>query len=540
MKAAGEGVPWELLGCPPLAPGSAVPSLAMIQSRDARSGQVLNDVAEETNADQLDTVCREAAEAFAELEQAGRHGRADMLAAMADALEEDRDEIVACADRESALGTARLNGELTRTCFQLRFFTEVLSDGAYLEATIDHAGPTPMGPRPDLRRMLRPLGPVGVFGASNFPLAFSVPGGDTASALAAGCPVVVKVHNAHPATSVLCARALAEGERRAGVRGQVVSLVFGDRSSAALVEHPAVRAVGFTGSLVGGRFLSDVAAKRPSPIPFYGELGALNPVVVGPQAARLRGEAIADGLAGSFTLGVGQFCTKPGLLLLPEGEAGDALRDRLSEAVRATSAGAMLSDRVAGAFQEGSQHLRHLDGVRVLAEGGLGRDGLAFPGAPLLLQAEPDALGGRLREECFGPVLVIVRYAGVDDLSRLVSTLTPALTATVQADGADISLLRPVVSQLSSQAGRIVWNGYPTGVAVAWAMQHGGPYPAATDPLHTSVGASAIRRWLRPVTYQDVPAELLPPELGDVPQPRDAVPRRVDGHLVLPPGYQGA
>ncbi len=247
----------------------------MIASLDARSGDVVADVAEETSAAELDAICRRAASAAASLDALGRRGRAEMLASMADSLEERRSEVVALADRESALGPTRLNGELTRTCFQLRFFGEVLGDGAYLEAAIDHAGETPMGHRPDLRRILRPLGPVAVFGASNFPLAFSVPGGDTASALAAGCPVVVKVHDAHPATSVACAEALAEGARRAGAELPVVALVYGEPAGVALVEHPAIQAVGFTGSLRGGRYLFDVASRRASPIPFYGELGAL-------------------------------------------------------------------------------------------------------------------------------------------------------------------------------------------------------------------------------------------------------------------------
>lgn len=509
----------------------------MIQSREARSGRVLGDVAEEASADELDAICRKAAGTVALLEQAGRHRRAEMLDAMAQALEERRDDVVGTAERESALGVTRLDGELTRTCFQLRFFAEVVREGSYLEATIDHAGPTPMGPRPDLRRVLRPLGVVGVFGASNFPLAFSVPGGDTASALAAGCPVVVKVHNAHPATSLLCGQLLVEGARRVGLDAPVVSLVFGDTSSVALVEHTAVRAVGFTGSLAGGRFLAGVASRRPSPVPFYGELGALNPVVVGPAAAQRRSGTIASGLATSFTLGVGQFCTKPGLVFVPRGAGGDAVRDGLAEAVRRMTSGPMLSDRVAGAFDNVSSRLRDLDGVRVLAEGAPNHDGVAYAGTPLLLEAERSALGTGLEEECFGPVLAVMSYDNVEELLELVAALTPSLTATVHAEEDDASVLKGVVAQLTGQAGRLIWNGYPTGVAVAWAMHHGGPYPATTDPLHTSVGAASVRRWLRPVSYQDAPIEVLPDELKDEPGPAGIVPRRVDGRLVLPPGY---
>jgi NADP-dependent aldehyde dehydrogenase len=503
----------------------------VIASLDARSGAIVEEVAGETSAGELEAICAAAAAAAPALEAVGRQRRAAMLRAMADALEARRTEIVALADRESALGPTRLDGELTRTCFQLRFFADVLLDGAYLEATIDHAGETPMGPRPDLRRILRPLGPVAVFGASNFPLAFSVPGGDTASALAAGCPVVVKVHDAHPATSLACAEALGEGARRAGVELDVVSLVFGEAAGVALVEHPAISAVGFTGSLKGGRYLFEVASRRPSPIPFYGELGALNAVVVAPAAASARGEEIGAGLAASFNLGVGQFCTKPGIVLLPDGTGGDRVRDALVVAVGKLSAGLMLSERIAAAYRSGSAALRNQPGVRVLAEGAAAIDGPGWWGTPLLLEADGSALQGALAEECFGPVLAVVRYAGAQQLERLLAGLGPALTASVHADAADDELARPVLERVSARVGRVVWNGYPTGVAVAWAMHHGGPYPATTDPLHTSVGAAAIRRFLRPVCYQAVPERFLPPELVDEPAAEHTVPRRVDGRL---------
>jgi NADP-dependent aldehyde dehydrogenase len=509
----------------------------MIVSRDARSSQVISEVGPETTPEGVDTACGAARDAFGELGAAGRQGRGEMLRAMASALEEGGEQVVAVADRESALGIPRLSGELKRTCFQLRFFAEVLAEGSYLEATVDHAGPTAMGPRPDLRRILQPLGPVAVFGASNFPLAFSVPGGDTASALAAGCPVVVKVHDAHPATSVLCAELLEKGARKAGLAGQVVGLVFGDESSAALVSHPLVEAVGFTGSLAGGRYLYDVAAKRPTPIPFYGEMGALNAVVIGRDAARQRGGAIATGLAESFTLGTGQFCTKPGLVLVPPGPSGDDLVAALATAVRAMSGAPMLTERVARGFQRGSAVLRQETVVRVLAEGQADTSGAACTGVPLLLEANGSDLDGALKAECFGPVLLVVRYRDEGDLAHIIDGLTPALTATVHADETDEQTLGPVVDLLVARVGRLVWNGYPTGVAVTWAMHHGGPYPATTDPLHTSVGATAIRRWLKPIAYQGTPQRLLPPELRDVPDAGLSVPRRVDGRLELPAGY---
>ena len=509
----------------------------MIRSVDARTGTVVDDVAPPSTPEQVDEVAGAAAAAAPALERLGRPGRATMLEAMADALEERRDQIVATADRESALGTTRLGGELTRTCFQLRFFADVLRDGAYLEVAIDHAGPTPMGPRPDLRRTSRPLGPVAVFGASNFPLAFSVPGGDTASALAAGCPVVSKVHDAHPATALACAHALVAGAAAAGAPAGTVALVFGEVAGRALVTHEAIRAIGFTGSTSGGRALADLAARRPSPIPFYGELGALNVLVVSPGAARARTFEIADGLAGSFTLGVGQFCTKPGLVFLPTGPDGDALASRLEATVSATAGATMLTSGIAAAFAAGVERLEAA-GARVLARGGAADGPTSQP--PLLLAAEATSLVGPVLEECFGPVAVVVRYGALDELRTLVARLSPALTATVHGEADEADLLAPVLDDLAQRVGRLTWNGFPTGVAVTWAMHHGGPWPATTNPLHTSVGATAIRRFLRPVAYQDVPQSLLPPELLDSPPPEHLVPRRIDGVLVLPDAPAGA
>jgi NADP-dependent aldehyde dehydrogenase len=505
----------------------------VITSFDPRSATAVQDVAAETTAAEVARQCATAAAAGPALESAGRAARAAMLRSMAGALEDDRAELVATADRETALGPTRLNGELTRSAYQLSFFAEVIEDGAYLEATIDHAGPTPMGPRPDLRRMLRPVGPVAVFGASNFPFAFSVPGGDTASALAAGCPVVIKAHEAHPATSQLSAAALRRGAAAAGFSADVVSLVFGMQAGADLTGDPHIQAVGFTGSLAGGRALAEIAAARPSPVPFYGELGAVNPLVVCPAAATGRGRAIAAGLAGSFTLGVGQFCTKPGLAFVPAGPAGDDLVAALAAEVTAAGGGAMLSARVHGGFAAGTAGLREATGVSVLAEGSAAeRDG-GWWGTPLLLQAEPDALAGPVLEECFGPVLVVVRYQTQDELSGLLGQVGPALTASIHADDGDLAMSGQLVEWFTGRVGRIVWNGYPTGVAVAWATQHGGPYPATTDVLHTSVGASAIRRWLRPVAYQDLPAGLLPAELADELPDGVRLPRRVDGVLAM-------
>jgi NADP-dependent aldehyde dehydrogenase len=500
----------------------------MIASVDPRTGIVVEEIGEPTG--DLDEVCARAEPALTDLVDLGRAGRAAMLRAMAAALEVRRAQIVAVADRETGLGPQRLGTELTRTTFQLELFAQVLEEGAYLEATIDHAGTTPAGPRPDLRRLLTPLGPVAVFGASNFPLAFSVPGGDTASALAAGCPVVVLGHDAHPATSVLAAEALLEGARAAGLHSSVVGLTFGHANALRLVGHPAMRAIGFTGSVRVGRMLADLAAARPDPIPFYGELGAMNTVVVCPAAASDRGAQIGAGLAASMLLGVGQFCTKPGVAILPAGTAGAAIREAVLERIESAPAGTMLSDRIATAYAFGTSRLVQTPGVEVLARGGGTPDGGSW-GTPLVLGADPDALHGDLVEECFGPVLLLVEYSSDEEALAILRRFGPGLTATVHADAADRTFARRLLDLATRTVGRVVWNGFPTGVAVTWAMHHGGPYPATTNALHTSVGATAIRRWLRPVCYQDVPEDLLPDELRDV--PTAALTRRVDGRLRL-------
>jgi len=499
-----------------------------VTSVDPRTGAVVEELGEETTADGVDAACRSALAAYPLLEAMGRTGRARLLTALADALEYDRDTIVSLADRETALGATRLNGELTRTTFQLRLFAAVLDDGGYVEATIDHAGETAMGPRPDLRRMLVPLGPVGVFGSSNFPLAFSVAGGDTASALAAGCPAVIKAHPAHPATSKRVFERLLDGARAAGAPDGAFSLVYGQDAGTAVVAHPAIRAVGFTGSLRGGRALFELASSRPDPIPFYGELGSLNPLVVTPAAAAERGGDIAQGYVGSFTLGVGQFCTKPGLAFIPAG--ADALRAALAERTMAAAGGWLLSDGIRTAFDAGVEQLRKIAGVSELAASGSEPDG-GFAAAPRLLTVQAAELDGALLEECFGPVAVVAEYSDDDDLLDALGRLEGSLTATLHIGSGETDLPRRVAEVLGRRAGRIVYNGFPTGVAVTWAMHHGGPYPASTNELHTSVGTTAIRRFLRPVCYQDAPYALLPEELRD--DSAVEIPRRIDGKLVV-------
>ncbi|PRX96791.1 aldehyde dehydrogenase (NADP(+)) [Allonocardiopsis opalescens] len=504
--------------------------MAPVISYDPRTGKAVEEVIEESTTAEADAACVAARDAAPALEAMGRSGRARLLRGLADALEADRAGIVALADRETALGETRLNGELTRTCYQLRMFAEVLDEGSYLEAAIDHAGDTPMGPRPDLRRMLVPLGPVAVFGASNFPLAFSVPGGDTASALAAGCPVVVKAHPSHPATSQRCFEVMRAAAEAAGAPVGTLGLVHGQAAGAALVEHPAVRAVGFTGSLTGGRALADIAASRPDPIPFYGELSSINPVVVTPSAAEERGADIGSGLAGSVLLGAGQFCTKPGLVFVPAGEAGRALTESVSAAVTEAAAGWALNSGIAGTFRAGVAGLSGHASVATAASGGQA-DGDGYAMSPTVLATSATELTPDLVDECFGPVTLLVAYASEAELLGALRRLPGSLTATLHTADGDEELTARLTAVLRPRAGRILFGGFPTGVAVSWAQHHGGPWPS-TNSQHTSVGATAIRRFLRPVTWQNAPEHALPAELRE--QPPSPLPRRIDGRLVLP------
>ncbi|GGO81337.1 aldehyde dehydrogenase (NADP(+)) [Wenjunlia tyrosinilytica] len=500
-----------------------------VWSVDPRTGKPREQVAVEATAADVDAAVRAAAQAAPSL--ADRDARSRLLRACADALEAARDELVEAADAETALGPARLGGELSRTTYQLREFADVVDEGAFLDVVIDHADPDagPV-PRPDLRRYKVPLGVVAVFAASNFPLAFSVPGGDTASALAAGCPVVVKAHPDHPATSELVAATLRGAAESVGLPAGVLGLVHGRQAGVDLVDHPLVSAAGFTGSIPGGRALFDAAAARPRPIPFHGELGSLNPVIVTEAAATERAEEIGTGLAGSFTLGVGQFCTKPGLVLAPEGDCGDRLLKALTGAASEAGGGVMLDSRMREAFVAGVRQRAALPGVEAPVEPG-GADGhrvrpgfLTVPAAHLTEDSHE-----LLLEECFGPVTVIARYRDTGEVSALLALLPGNLTATVHLGSAEAEGPgAAVLAELTPLAGRILVNGWPTGVAVAPAQHHGGPYPATTS-TSTSVGATAVERWLRPVAYQGAPEALLPPELRDG-NPL-GLPRRVDGRL---------
>ena len=453
--------------------------------------------------------------------------RARLLEGLADALDAARDDLVPIAAAETGLSRDRLVGEVARTSGQLRMFAGVVLEGSMFEAVLDDADDSVVPPRPDLRRMLRPIGPVAVFAASNFPFAFSVLGGDTASALAAGCPVVVKAHPGHPGLSAATADVAAAVVREQGWPVGTFAVVQGTDAGVRVLSAPEVKAAGFTGSVAGGRALEQIAQGRPDPIPFYGELGSTNPVVVTPSAVAERGPEIAAGFVGSFTLGAGQFCTKPGLLLLP---IGHGLEAYIEQAVSAAPAAPLLTSSIFAAFGTGLATLSDHAGTRLVATSAATapEDGRSVTPTVLALSAPTFLADLELfGEECFGPVSLVLEYDGVDELRQAVNALAGSLVSSVHVATEDEDWVGALLEDLAARTGRLVVNGWPTGVAVTWAMQHGGPHPVTTSSLHTSVGATAPRRWLRPVAYQGVPEQHLPPALQSA-NPWQ-VPRRLNG-----------
>lgn len=485
---------------------------------------------DEASGTHVDRALGAAADASRDYRRLSPDARAQFLERIADAIER-ADGLLEAAHAETALPLDRLTGERARTVGQLRMFARIVREGSWVDARIDRAMPdrTPV-PKPDVRRMLIPMGPVAVFAASNFPLAFSVAGGDTASALAAGCPVVVKAHPAHPATSEVAAREIVGAAKDAGVPAGVFSLLHGRRHDVgvALVRHPITRAVAFTGSLRGGRALFDVAARRPDPIPVYAEMGSVNPVFVLPGALAERGDAIAEGLKQSVTLGVGQFCTSPGLAIGTDDERFDGFVRRVEALLAAAPAGTMLYPGLRDAYESGVGRLSAVEGVRTV------RSSAGDPGTqarPTLFETSARTFlwHRELAEEVFGPSTVIVRCGSREDMEAVALQLEGQLTATIHGTAADLAEHASLVSILEGKAGRLIFNGFPTGVEVCAAMQHGGPYPASTDSRTTSVGSAAIHRFVRPVAWQNFPQASLPPEVQDG-NPR-GIWRQVDGEM---------
>jgi len=485
---------------------------------------------EEASSAHLDRALDAAAQAFDDYRQLPAETRAAFVDRVAAEIEAS-DELVEVAHVETALPTQRLTGERTRTATQLRMFATLVREGSWVDARIDRAlpGRTPL-PRPDIRRMLIPIGPVAVFGASNFPLAFSVAGGDTASALAAGCPVIAKAHPAHPATSEVAARAIIAAAHATGMPSGVFSLLQSTRDdiARALVQHRHVKAVGFTGSLRAGRALFDAAADRPEPIPVYAEMGSVNPVFILPGAVAERAASFAEGLKDSVTLGVGQFCTNPGLTIGIRDAGFDDFVQQLDRLMRVSPAGTMLTTAIQRSYEAGVLRLSGIDGVSATRSSVTTHESQAMPS---LFLTDPAVFfrHHEVSEELFGPSTVVVRCASRDELYGLARQLEGQLTATIHGTSADLEEFAPLVSILEKKVGRLIVNGFPTGVEVCPSMQHGGPYPATTDSRSTSVGTAAINRFARPVAYQNFPQSLLPVELQDR-NPR-GIWRLVDGEL---------
>ena len=487
------------------------------RSLDPRTGERGGDLFHDSTSLEIESAARAAATASPVLAARSLAELSALLAAVADALEAETAALVATADAETALGRPALEREMRRTTWQFRAFGAVVSAGWHLQAIIDlpDAEFIPL-PRPDLRRMLVPIGPVAVFAASNVPFAFGVCGGDTASALAAGCPVVVKGHPSQPATGRLLGRVISDALRDAGAPDGAFSLVQGgERVSTTLVSHPAIRAVGFTGSLRGGRALFDVAAQRPDPIPVYAEMGSVNPTFVTAAALEARAEGIGSGFAESLTVGNGQFCTKPGILVVPGAPSLGRLHDALRERLSAIAVDSLLNERIYEQFCSDATVLEALAGVEPFVEGGLGSGALAVRPRVLMTRTPAFLAHAVLREEHFGPLGIVVTYADHAELADLVAALPNALSAAIHAEPSDVPELAGLVRSLVDKVGRIAYNAFPTGVSVTHAMQHGGPYPATTAPWSTSVGSTAVFRFLRPVAFQGFPAALLPPALAD-------------------------
>jgi len=480
-----------------------------------RTGEATGPAFAEATAADIAAAASRAAAAFQRWRRVPARERAKALRAIGNSLIDARDEIIATVDLEAALGDARINGELARTVGQLHGFADLLDQGAYVEAIIDSANPAATPPRPELRRVLQPLGPVAVFTPSNFPLAYGVIGGDSAGALAAGCAVLVKGHPSQPATSALFTRIVRAVLATTAGGADVLQLVHGRTpdTGRGVVSAPEIQAVGFTGSVAAGRALFNVASARPEPIPFYGELGSLNPLFIGAGALEERGIDIATGLAASIAMGAGQFCTKPGLIFVPDSDAGRAFAHTLASKLDAAPIGVLLNENIRHLLANKMQATMLVQGARCATDRDWPSD-RGFLAAPTLFvtDAATFTASPELREEHFGPISILVLSAP-DQMKIIATELGGHLTGTIHAAADEAAWAGALADALAQHVGRIIWNGYPTGVAVVPAMQHGGPYPSSTSSLHSAVGTTSIRRFLRPVAFQNMPDALLPAEL---------------------------
>jgi NADP-dependent aldehyde dehydrogenase len=502
-------------------------------ARDAATGATLEPAFREASAAEAARAVDAAVEAFSDCRQRPAEERARFLETIADEIEALGDALIGRTTAETGLPAARIVGERGRTCAQLKLFATTVREGSWVDARIDTALPDRRpAPRPDIRRMLKPVGPVVVFGASNFPLAFSTAGGDTAAAFAAGCPVIVKAHQAHPGSGELVAGAIVRAAAKCGLPPGVFSFVHGGPAiGVALVRHPATAAVGFTGSHSAGRALFDAANSRPHPIPVFAEMSSVNPVFVLPGALKERSDAIAQGLLDSFTLGVGQFCTKPGLVFTLRGTDADAFAEKLARAVRQAAGGPMLTAGILEAFERGRDALTGIDGVHEIATARAVANDAVTQTRPSVASTDAAHFLAQpvLATEVFGPFTLVISCRDADEMLACANALEGQLTATLHGTETELAEAGPLIEAAESCAGRVVINGFPTGVEVSPAMNHGGPYPATTDVRFTSVGTAAILRFARPVCYQGFADALLPAELKNA-NPSNIL-RTVNGEL---------
>jgi alpha-ketoglutaric semialdehyde dehydrogenase len=517
--------------------GDGSPTSVTFRARNPKTQALLDPPYFSASTEEVDRAVRLAHEAFASYSRISGKQKGKVLRQIATNIEAIAAEVIERAELETALPKARLQSETARTCGQLRLFAQVVEEGSWLMARIDRADPDrkPL-PKPDIRSMLRPLGPVAVFGASNFPLAFSVAGGDTTSALAAGNTVIIKAHPAHPGTSELVGEAIRQAMREFGLPDGVFSLLFdkGNDVGTALVQHPLIKAAGFTGSRQGGVALMRLASSRPEPIPFYAEMSSTNPVFILPGALRENGEKIAAGLHVSFTLGAGQFCTKPGMVFLPEGTDAVRLQERLQFPVKETAGFHLLTEGIRSSYEKGIKSRRNKSNLKLVAEAAPSQIGEPAVTAVLFeTDAQSFLKDPELSSEIFGPSTLLVRHSRREEVLEIARQLEGHLTATIHGTEEDLRDFSDLIAILEHKVGRLIFNDFPTGVEVSHAMVHGGPFPATSDGRSTSVGTQAIYRFSRPVCFQGFPDSGLPEEL------KDANPlgiwRMIDGEMTREP-----
>lgn len=503
----------------------------VFQAVNPVTGEKLPGEFTEATAEEINLAVIKAEQAFRFYRKLDPEMKATFLERIGEELISSENLISRCSE-ETGLPEARLTGERMRTVNQLRMFAGLLREGSWVNASIDTAIPDRTPPKPDIRQMQIALGPVGVFGASNFPFAFSVAGGDTASALAAGCPVVVKGHQAHPGTSELTAMAILRAAEETGMPDGVFSLVQGGSTEVgmALVTHPLIKAIGFTGSFRGGKALYDAAVRRDEPIPVYAEMGSINPVFILPEALKTRGKEIAAGLSDSIMLGTGQFCTNPGLVVMEEASEGYSdFQEQTKERISKSKASVMLTPGISQAYEDGALRFSKIPGVSALAKGTAGTS--LNTGIPRVFVANSETFldNKELSEEVFGPSSLFVTAKDRNEIISMAQQLDGHLTATIHGTEEDLKAYGQLIEILERKVGRIIINGYPTGVEVCSSMIHGGPFPATTDSRTTSVGTLAIYRFTRPVCYQGFSQALLPNELRD--DNPSSIDRLVDGRL---------